>query len=148
MNAKQKKKLDDAKRLANEYSKIQKERKALGVRANEIEDTLKGFMDEVQRDTLLFPCDEDPNLNIKVSRYNSTYLSYDDKILLPVLREKGLAKRVCKISIDSKKLEEVFNEGLMTVKEISKAAIKSTRSNFKISTTKKRSALKKEIEEE
>lgn len=124
--------------LVLEYYEKQQSEAELASEKARLRKEIEQILDELKRDTMDFELDN--GHNIRVSRFVSTRINYDTKLLLPVLKAKGLIKRVCEIVVNPKKLEAAYNTGLVDFADVEKAAIVNQSKVFKVQKVKAREA--------
>lgn len=135
-----KKKLDNSQKVKEKvikYDKLQEEEKKIDLQKSELKLDIEGFLKNNQRDLIDFDVGEDTYI-IRASIYETTKLDYDVVKLMPILKKKNLLERISKTVIDPKALEDIYNQGLLSLEEIKPATSVKISKIFKVQRIKKR----------
>lgn len=130
--------LEETKQDILEYRRIQIDINKLNLQKREKQEVIENKFNELGIDSLDVQLPDNSEKKVRAQRYIRQTIVYDYKKLLPVLKEKGLVKRVVKKMIDPVELEKVYNEGLIPFEEIQQAATRKSTTVFTVSEVKVR----------
>lgn len=116
--------------LVFEYYGQQQAEMEIAVEKARLRREIEQILDDLKRDTMDFKLDD--RHKIRVSRFVSTKVEYDVRILYPILKAKNLVKKVCEVVVNPKKLEAAYNAGLIDFIEVEKAAIVKQSKVFRV----------------
>lgn len=125
--------LEEVKGYVIRYREAQMQQEMLEREKCECRSEIERIFDQLGIDSVDIECND---TTIRAQRYISQSVKYDAKKLLPILKEKGIHKKVIKLVIDNKELENAYNNGLISFDDIKDAADVKTSKVFRVQNIK------------
>lgn len=112
---------------------LQNREKAIKREIASLKKSVNKYMEDTEKDFIEVPYDE--NHNVKALRYEQNKVIYNDEVLA-LLKSKDLLREGCKIVVDEKKMEVLYNAGKLEAAEVAKHAELKNTKVFKVSLIK------------
>ncbi len=125
--------IEEIRKYVIRYREAQIQQEAFECEKSECRNEIERIFDQLGIDSVDVKYND---TTIRAQRYISQSVKYDAKKLLPILKEKGIHKKVIKLIVDNKELENAYNDGLISFDDIKDAADVKTSKVFRVQNIK------------